>query len=45
MAQKNQPDKGKEKGAKRQSIHAHQDNKGDKKNPPQFEDFNGNPIK
>ncbi|GIM29069.1 hypothetical protein CPJCM30710_17350 [Clostridium polyendosporum] len=32
-------------GQRRQRLHKHQDNRGTKKNPPEYENLNGDPIK
>lgn len=32
-------------GTRRQRLHENQDNKGTKKNPPQYQNLNGEPIK
>ena len=32
-------------GQRRQELHKNQDNRGDKKNPPEFENFKGEEIK
>lgn len=33
-----------QKGARRQNLHSTQNNVGDSKNPPEYENFNGEPI-
>lgn len=34
-----------QKGERRQRLQAHQNNHGEKQNPPAYQDFDGNPIK
>jgi hypothetical protein len=33
-----------QKGMRRQKLHSNQDNVGNPKNPPEYENFNGKPI-
>lgn len=44
MVKHKQPNDAEQKGSRRQRIHDKQDTKGNDKNKPEYENFNGDPI-
>lgn len=44
MTKSKQPNNGMQKGMRRQKLHSNQDNEGNEKNPPQYENHDGEPL-